>query len=47
MAAQQLKIYNEEVTNMQLIGNGWDNILNDEYQIEYFKKIVLLSIVQA
>ena len=41
MAAQQLKIYNEEVTNMQLIGNGWDNILNEEYQKDYFKKIVL------
>ena len=41
MAAQQLNIYNEEVTNMQLIGNGWDNILNEEYQKDYFKKIVL------
>ena len=26
---------------MQLIGNGWDNILNEEYQKDYFKKIVL------
>ena len=41
MAAQQLKIYNEEVTNMQLIGNSWDSILNEEYQKDYFKKIVL------
>ena len=38
---QQLKIYNEEVTNMQLIGNNWDSILNEEYQKDYFKKIVL------
>jgi len=41
MAARQLKIYNEEVTNMQLIGNSWDSILNEEYQKDYFKKIVL------
>jgi len=26
---------------MKLVGNNWDNILNDEYQKEYFKKIVL------
>lgn len=25
---------------MQLIGNNWDTILNEEYQKEYFKKIV-------
>ena len=26
---------------MQLIGNKWDEILNEEYQKDYFKKIVL------
>ena len=26
---------------MQLIGNSWDSILNEEYQKDYFKKIVL------
>ena len=26
---------------MQLIGNNWDSILNEEYQKDYFKKIVL------
>ena len=26
---------------MNLVGNKWDDILNDEYQKEYFKKIVL------
>ena len=26
---------------MNLIGNSWDNILEEEYQKDYFKKIVL------
>ena len=36
-----MKIYNREVANMQLIGNSWDSILSEEYQKDYFKKIVL------
>ena len=26
---------------MNLVGNNWDDVLKDEYQKEYFKKIVL------
>lgn len=26
---------------MQLVGNSWDQILEDEYHKDYFKKIVL------
>lgn len=37
--AQRQKIMEDEV--MKLVGNKWDEVLEEEYQKDYFKKIVL------